>query len=156
MKSGSLLFIILIFPILSTVLIADTRTDVQLEGKWTGKWVSEARGQSGPLNATFSINSEGKYQAIFEGRFFKVFPFRFVVPLETKSVEKETITLTGKMNAGELFGVFEYVISASNGGIEVKYTSQRDHGVFQVTRPTVVSKEKKKRSRRPKRNEKRG
>ena len=37
---------------------SSSRADVDIIGKWNGKWVSDARGQSGPLVATFSKNEK--------------------------------------------------------------------------------------------------
>lgn len=142
--------------LLTVVLLAcpgTSHADVDLVGEWHGKWVSEARGQSGPLVATFSKNDKGEFQAIFEGRFFRIFPFRFVVPLTVKESKTESITLTGRMDAGELFGTFDYTILATNERVEVKYKSERDHGVFQVTREQLAAKEKKRHRKKRRRDE---
>lgn len=148
-------------PITCSLLLAITvlmcpetiQADVDIIGEWNGKWVSEARGQSGPLVATFSKKDNGTFQAVFEGRFFKIFPFRFVVPLILKEQKPESITLTGKMNAGDLFGTFQYTILATNEIVEVKYHSERDHGVFRVTRGEPMAKEKEKRRKKRRREE---
>ncbi len=133
-----------------------SRADVDIIGKWNGKWVSDARGQSGPLVATFSKNEKGAIQAIFEGRFFKIFPFRFVVPLTIKEEKPESLILNGRMDAGDLFGTFDYIIEATNEAVEVKYSSERDHGVFSVTREQVKTKEKERRRRKRRREEAKG
>ena len=136
--------------------VSSSRADVDIVGKWNGKWVSEARGQSGPLVATFSKNEKGTIQAIFEGRFFKIFPFRFVVPLTIKEQKSDTLVLIGSMDAGDLFGKFDYIIEANSETVEVKYSSERDHGVFSVTRETVKEKDKERRRRKRRREEAKG
>ena len=138
------------------VCASSSRAEVDIIGKWNGKWVSEARGQSGPLTASFSKNEKGAFQAIFEGRFFKIFPFRFVVPLSIKEEHQDRLILIGKMDAGELFGTFDYIIEATNEAVEVKYSSERDRGVFSVTRETLKEKDKGRRRRKRRREEAKG
>jgi hypothetical protein len=47
----------------------------ELTGRWSGYWVSEKNGHTGPLNGKFVRLDDETYRVRFHGRFAKVIPF---------------------------------------------------------------------------------
>ena len=115
-----------------TQLQADEKLD--LSGKWNGTWRSEISEHSGPLKAKFTVLEDSKVQARFNGRFFKLIPFHFNVTLEIVKNEDGVVTLKGKENLGRTLGTYTYNATYSNGKFVAKYSTDKDKGVFEVSR----------------------
>ena len=115
-----------------TQLQADEKLD--LSGKWNGTWRSEISEHSGPLKAKFTVIEDSKVQARFNGRFFKLIPFHFNVTLEIVKNEDGVVTLKGKENLGRTLGTYTYNATYSNGKFVAKYSTDKDKGVFEVSR----------------------
>ena len=115
-----------------TQLQAEEKLD--LSGKWNGTWRSEISEHSGPLKAKFTVLEDSKVQARFNGRFFKLIPFHFNVTLEIVKNEDGVVTLKGKENLGRTLGTYTYNATYSNGKFVAKYSTDKDKGVFEVSR----------------------
>ena len=115
-----------------TQLQAEEKLD--LSGKWNGTWRSEISEHSGPLKAKFTVIEDSKVQARFNGRFFKLIPFHFNVTLEIVKNEDGVVTLKGKENLGRTLGTYTYNATYSNGKFVAKYSTDKDKGVFEVSR----------------------
>jgi len=113
-------------------LQAEERLD--LSGKWNGTWRSEINEHAGPLKAKFTVVEDSKVQARFNGRFFKLIPFHFNVTLEIVKNENGVVTLKGKENLGRTLGTYTYNATYSNGKFIAKYSTEKDKGVFEVSR----------------------
>ena len=107
---------------------------LDLSGKWNGTWRSEISEHSGPLKAKFTVLEDSKVQARFNGRFFKLIPFHFNVTLEIVKNEDGVVTLKGKENLGRTLGTYTYNATYSNGKFVAKYSTEKDKGVFEVSR----------------------
>ena len=115
-----------------TQLQAEEKLD--LSGKWNGTWRSEISEHSGPLKAKFTVLEDSKVQARFNGRFFKLIPFHFNVTLEIVKNEDGVVILKGKENLGRTLGTYTYNATYSNGKFVAKYSTDKDKGVFEVSR----------------------
>ena len=118
--------------LLPTQLQAEEKLD--LSGKWNGTWRSEISDHAGPLKAKFTVLEDSKVQARFNGRFFKLIPFHFNVTLEIVKNEGGVVTLKGKENLGRTLGTYTYNATYSKGKFVAKYSTEKDKGVFEVSR----------------------
>jgi hypothetical protein len=116
----------------TTQLQAEEKLD--LSGKWNGTWRSEISEHKGPLKAKFTVLDDSKVQARFNGRFFKLIPFHFNVTLEIVKNEDGVVTLKGQENLGRTLGTYTYNATYSNGKFVAKYSTEKDKGVFEVSR----------------------
>ena len=116
----------------TTQLQAEEKLD--LSGKWNGTWRSEISEHKCPLKAKFTVLDDSKVHARFNGRFFKLIPFHFNVTLEIVKNEDGVVTLKGKENLGRTLGTYTYNATYSNGKFVAKYSTEKDKGVFEVSR----------------------
>jgi hypothetical protein len=105
-----------------------------LTGTWSGYWVDCNSGHRGPLRATFRKCDDGRYQVVFTGRFWKIFPFRYSVVLNVTGREDDSLSLTGESRLGILFGTFRYTARASSTDFVADYNSRRYQGQFVLER----------------------
>ena len=107
---------------------------LDLSGKWSGSWRSEISDHTGPLKAKFEVLDDSKVQARFSGRFFKFIPFRFNVLLEIVETKDGVVILKGKEDLGRTLGTYTYNATYSKGKFVAKYSTDKDKGVFEVSR----------------------
>jgi hypothetical protein len=107
---------------------------LDLSGKWSGTWSSEISDHSGPLKAKFEVVDSTKVEARFNGRFFKLIPFHFNVTLEIVETKDGVVTLKGKEDLGRTLGTYSYHATYSNGKFVANYATDKDKGVFEVSR----------------------
>ncbi|MEE2843901.1 MAG: hypothetical protein VX761_05275 [Planctomycetota bacterium] len=124
--------VLAVVVLLPTQLQAEEKLD--LSGKWNGTWRSEISDHAGPLKAKFTVLEDSKVQARFNGRFFKLIPFHFNVTLEIVKNEGGVVTLKGKENLGRTLGTYTYNATYSKGKFVAKYSTEKDKGVFEVSR----------------------
>ena len=105
-----------------------------LTGRWSGYWVSDKNGHSGPLRANFRKVSDTCYRVTFSGRFWKIVPFVYSVNLVVTETAGDTVTLTGETRAGPMIGTFRYDAVATPCHFEARFTSRNDSGRFVLTR----------------------
>lgn len=105
-----------------------------LSGAWSGYWVDGNSGHSGPLRATFCQCADGRYRAVFTGRFWKVIPFRYSVVLDVTAQDGDKLILSGESHLGLLFGTFTYDARADATDFVADYSSRRYHGQFVLRR----------------------
>jgi len=127
--SLSVIAVLVLSPI---QLQAEDKLD--LSGKWSGSWRSEISDHTGPLKAKFTVLENSKVQARFSGRFFKIIPFRFNVTLEIVEDKDGVVTLKGKEDLGRTLGTYTYNATYSKGKFIAKYVTEKDKGVFEVSR----------------------
>lgn len=129
-----------IFAFLTTLLLPTAaRSDEagrapDLSGRWSGCWVSDKSGHSGPLRANFRKVSDAFYRVTFSGRFWKVVPFVYSVNLAVTGVSGNALTLVGETPVGPVVGTFRYDAVATACDFEARFTSKNDTGRFVLTR----------------------
>lgn len=104
-----------------------------LSGRWSGYWVSESTGHTGPLNGRFKQVDDTHYRVVFTGRFFKVIPFRYSQRLEVVGGDGENVFLAGSSRLPG-FGTYEYSANATSRDFHATYQSRRDRGAFILRR----------------------
>lgn len=105
-----------------------------LSGRWSGYWVSDKNGHTGPLRASFRRVSDTCYRVTFSGRFWKVVPFVYSVRLAVTGTTGDVVTLAGETRAGPVIGTFHYDAVATPCHFEARFTSRNDSGRFVLTR----------------------
>lgn len=103
-------------------------------GCWSGCWRSCKTGHNGPMTAAIMPCGEDRYRAEFQGRFFKVFPFRYSVTLTVVERTDEAIILGGQSYLGRIFGTFYYTATVTENSFVASYRSRKDWGQFTMRR----------------------
>ena len=109
-----------------------------LSGCWSGTWQSCTTSHKGPLNAEFVRLDENRYEVFFNGRFFKLLPFKYSVVM-TATESDGVIYLSGSQYLGRMFGTFTFSAAASDSQFNANYSSCKDNGRFCLTRCTYVA-----------------
>lgn len=106
---------------------------LDLSGTWSGNWISDNSGHSGPMKAVFRSVGAESYEVTFSGRFFKVIPFRYKVVLSVKGKDGEKLLLSGNQRLFG-FGTFEYTAVADESSFSASYSSRKDNGRFELSK----------------------
>jgi hypothetical protein len=122
----------------ATLLAPAFCSATDLSGTWSGTWQSSSTGHKGPLRAEFVRLDEARYEVFFQGRFFKVFPFRYSLVM-TSWEEGGAVYLSGSRFLGRMFGTFSFQAAATDCEFKANYSSCKDSGCFTMTRCTVAS-----------------
>ncbi|VTR93043.1 Hypothetical secreted protein OS=uncultured planctomycete 6FN GN=6FN_22 PE=4 SV=1 [Gemmata massiliana] len=113
-----------------TVVVPVTPT---LTGKWSGYWVSDKNGHTGPLHATFTPLGDDAYRVKYRGRFAKVIPFRYTTTMDVVGTGDGVVVLSAEKPLGP-FGTFRTTATATNTNFDATFTSRRDSGRFVLQR----------------------
>lgn len=106
-----------------------------LSGCWSGSWQSCVTSHQGTLNAEFVRLDDCRYEVFFQGRFFKILPFRYsVVMMATE--QDGVVYLSGYKYLGRMFGAFSFSAAATDCEFNADYSSCKDHGRFTMSRCT--------------------
>jgi len=105
-----------------------------LNGSWTGSWNSRTTGHQGPLSASIRPAADGTYQANFQGKFFKVIPFRYQMQLQVVASGDGFVELAGSKKLGPLMGYYSYRAVVQGDSFQATYSTKRDRGTFQMRR----------------------
>jgi hypothetical protein len=105
-----------------------------LTGSWSGRWLSCGNGHNGPMNAEFCRRCDGHYDVKFNGRFFKLVPFRYKATLTVTGYADGKVYLSGSHNIGPLLGTFSYNAWSDGCQFVAGYCSRKDNGQFLMSR----------------------
>jgi hypothetical protein len=109
--------------------------EVDLSGCWDqGSWSSCTTGHQGPLTACFCRIDATRYRVDFQGRFFKILPFRYSMTMHVVGQEDGKLLLSGSHYLGRMFGTFHFRGEATNTQFVAYYHSCDDRGVFRLCR----------------------
>ena len=110
-----------------------TVTPSGLEGRWEGQWVSDVNGHHGKLRCIINTEGEG-YRARFHAKYRKILSFGYTVPLNAEAFENG-YKFHGEADLGALAGgVYRYEGRTVATNYYSTYSSQYDHGTFQMRR----------------------
>jgi hypothetical protein len=104
-----------------------------LSGCWSGTWQSCVTPHRGPLNAEFVRINANQYEVFFNGRFFKLLPFKYSVVM-TATEQDGVVYLSGSKYLGRMFGTFSFSATATDCQFDATYSSCKDNGLFTMTR----------------------
>jgi hypothetical protein len=104
-----------------------------LEGRWSGHWVSETNGHTGPLHARFRQIDGDTYRVAFSGRFAKVVPFWYTTKLDVVAAGDGVVVL-GASQKLPLVGTYSTTATATATDFDAAFTSKKDSGRFILSR----------------------
>ena len=124
----------LLAPLL-LLLVASTAAaqPPDLSGRWSGKWVSETNGHTGPLHARFRQVDEDTYRVAFRGRFAKVVPFWYTTRLDVVEAGDGVVVLAASQRL-PLVGTYSTTAAATAANFDAAFTSRKDAGRFILSR----------------------
>lgn len=124
-----------------------TTRPATLAGAWQGSWRSEGTGHHGRLRAivtpaspadadtnvqAWNFHYHATWARILSGSYHSIHAATPAVPPPSPSW-----TISGHQNLGKIFGgVFHYQGFATPTHFKATYRSQKDHGVFELQRPS--------------------
>ena len=107
-----------------------------IKGPWQGTWRSETSRHNGELRCLVTARADGKYDARFQAKFFKYLSFRYTAVLEAQKAG-EAWKFQGQADLGKLAGgIYRYEGEATPNHFFSKYESKKDHGIFEMKRPS--------------------
>ena len=104
-----------------------------LEGRWSGRWVSGTNGHTGPLHARFRQIDGDTYRVAFRGRFAKVIPFWYTTRLDAVAVGDGVVILATSRRL-PLAGTYSPTATATATDFDATFTSRKDSGRFLLSR----------------------
>lgn len=111
-----------------------------IEGRWEGRWLSDANGHKGRLRCLMSRQPDGDYAARFRASYLGFLRFGYTVRLKVETRDG-VWHFRGEENLGKLAGgVYEYAGQASATNFHSTYRSRYDHGTFEMHRPDEASR----------------
>ncbi|MBA61953.1 MAG: hypothetical protein CMJ76_06250 [Planctomycetaceae bacterium] len=138
-QHSKLIFFLILALIMSLPIQANAGELNNLSGNWSGQWSSDISNHKGTLKAKFTVLNEKQVQARFNGRFFKLIPFKFIVTLDVVSQKEGVTKLKGKHDLGRALGIYHYDVTYKGNEFIAKYHTDKDKGVFQVVKSRVSS-----------------
>jgi len=109
---------------------------LDLQGRWEGRWISEADRHDGKLRCLVTRNADNLYQARFHAKYKKILSFAYTVLLTTERTDG-TFKFHGDADLGWLAGgIYHYEGHADATNFFSTYSSKYDHGTFQMQRPS--------------------
>lgn len=122
-----------IFAALLLTVFAGSVSAQSPAGKWSGYWVSDTNGHTGPLHARFRQIDDSTYRATFRGRFAGIVPFWYTTKLHVEGTGDDVVVL-GASQRLPLMGEYRTTATASATNFDANYTSRKDAGRFVLTR----------------------
>ena len=106
-----------------------------IEGAWDGRWQSNAGHGGGRMWAVVTRTGETTYFAKFKAGYWGFLESENDVNLRVSSTQP--VRAAGNQDLGYLKGgVYHYDATLTPTEFDAKYTSEHDHGVFTLRRPT--------------------
>jgi hypothetical protein len=119
--------------LVGVLLVLPTTVSAQdLSGGWRGRWYDTNTGHEGPLRAHLRCE-DGRYHALFTGRFFGVVPFVFRTDLCVVSQTGDCVQFAGQSRL-PFFGEFRYDGWANGCHFHLNFCSARYVGRFEMDR----------------------
>jgi hypothetical protein len=123
--------VVIILGAISTTAFAEPP---ELSGSWSGYWVSDKNGHTGPLHGKFTQLDAETYRVRFHGRFAKVIPFWYSTKMRVAGTSDDVVLLSASQNLGPLLGTFQTTATATATSFDAQFTSRGDSGRFVLTR----------------------
>jgi hypothetical protein len=111
------------------------REHAGVAGCWSGTWTSESTGQHGRLRCMLTPRAENSYDARFHATYCGIIPFEQNVVFAAEN-QGGLWRFRGEEDLGWLAGGgYQYSGEASDQKFMARYTSAKDRGIFEMTRP---------------------
>jgi hypothetical protein len=124
-----------ILAVLTLVALAGTVSaqPPSISGRWSGYWVSDKNGHSGPLHGRFRQIDAETYRAAFRGRFAGVVPFWYTTKLHVDGMGDDVVLLTASQRL-PLLGEYRTTATATATSFDAAFRSRNDSGRFVLSR----------------------
>src|SRR5205823_3003774 len=96
------LFALIVLPSMSFAQQPTLVAAPDLSGKWSGYWISDKNGHTGPLSATFTSQGGDAYRVDYRGRFAKVIPFRYSTTMDVIGTGDGVVMLSAEKRLGPM------------------------------------------------------
>jgi hypothetical protein len=107
-----------------------------VEGAWEGRWESQAGHGGDQLRAIVTKTGPGTWHARFLATYDSVLQINEDVDLHAVNPEAAVLHATGEADLGWFKGgVYKYDATITPGQFDATYTSDHDHGTFNLKRP---------------------
>jgi hypothetical protein len=111
------------------------QSENSIEGRWEGRWMSDANHHHGGLRCLMVWGTNSLYQARFRATYGGIFHFSYTVRLETQP-HYAGWEFNGEADLGRLAGgVYYYEGRATPTNLISTYRSKSDHGILDLHRP---------------------
>ena len=106
-----------------------------IEGRWDGRWLSDANGHHGRLRAVITRTAPGKYRAHYRAKFLRIMSYSYAAELTARETSG-VYSFDGQADLGRLAGgVYSYAGTASTTNFHSSYKSKYDQGNYDMRRP---------------------
>lgn len=104
-----------------------------ITGRWSGYWVSDTSGHTGPLHARFRQLEADTYRVAFRGRFRTVIPFWYTTKLHVVGTGDDVVLLAARQRL-PLLGEYRTSATATSASFDATFSSRSDSGRFVLSR----------------------
>lgn len=104
-----------------------------LSGRWSGYWVSDKNGHTGPLHGRFRQVDAETYRVAYHGRFWRVFPFYYRTTMHLDGTGDGIAMLSASQRLGPL-GTFTTTALATDIDFNATFAAPNDSGRFVMSR----------------------
>lgn len=105
-----------------------------VDGRWDGRWSSDASGHDGALRCIVSTDEAGATTARYRATYAGILSYEYSVPMV---IERDGALhrFAAEADLGWLAGgVYEYEGTISGDAFHATYSCSRDHGTFEMQR----------------------
>jgi hypothetical protein len=124
-------------PIVLAAILAFASTSAaqppDLSGRWSGYWVSDKNGHTGPLHGRFRQLDDATYRVAYHGRFWRIFPFYYRTTMHVDGAGEGVAMLSASQRLGPL-GTFTTTALATDTDFSANFAAPRDSGRFVMSR----------------------
>lgn len=109
-----------------------------IEGRWIGRWNSDANGHNDILRCLITSKGESTYETRFHAKYsLWFFPVSFGYKLDMNAKLVDHIYhFKGEADLGLLTGgIYSYTGEGNGTNLHFNYRAKTDHGTFQLQRP---------------------
>ena len=109
-----------------------------IEGRWIGRWNSDANGHKDVLRCLITSKGESTYETRFHAKYsfwFIPVSFSYKLDMNAKPVD-HFYNFKGQADLGLLAGgIYKYTGEGNRTDLHFNYRAKADHGTFQLQRP---------------------
>ncbi len=104
-----------------------------LSGRWSGNWMSDKNGHTGPLHARFRQLDADTYRVAFRGRFAAIVPFWYTTKLHVVGAGDGAVELAASQQL-PFMGTYRTTATATATQFDANFSSRNDAGRFMLSR----------------------
>ena len=109
-----------------------------IEGRWIGRWNSDANGHNDVLRCLVTKKTDSVYETRFHARYSRwIIPLSFAYALDMNvTAAGGAYKFLGQADLGSLAGgIYHYTGEGNTAGLYFNFKADNDHGTFRLKRP---------------------